>query len=119
MHKLFQRKSHAAVPVLCLYAADKSVLYRDRIDAFPFPEEVILTCSEEFFNDPAPCEIHRRAVQIRLCGEIEQALKPNVILSVDELPDVLLLYWRELKPAFVRLEKPCEAAEKSGCAKKN
>ena len=106
--KLFLKTPRAPIPVLCLYAADMGVLYRDRIDAFPFPEEVILAGSEEFFGDPSPCEIHRRAVQLRLCGEIVEALRPNVTLPLDELPEVFRLYWRDVRPAYARLEKKCE-----------
>ena len=73
IHKTKQHK----LPVLWLYAKDGSVLYHDRLDAFPFPEAVVLSGCEKYFGDPNPCEIHRRALQVRLCAEIESILPAN------------------------------------------
>ncbi len=49
---------------------------------FILPEECVLRLSMEFFNDPAPCEIHRGAVRDRAfqeillaCGEGRKALQ--------------------------------------------
>ena len=59
---MFKRAEKAKnLPVLRLYAEDGHLLYDDRLDAFPFPEAVILEGCEEFFGDPSPCEIHRRS----------------------------------------------------------
>ena len=43
----------------------------------PLKESVILEYSLRFFNDPAPCYIHRGAVQMRLLAELEEELKEN------------------------------------------
>lgn len=49
------------------------VLYEGKLEGLPLREEIILAKSEEFFNDPAPCYIHRGAVSIRLYLELEKA----------------------------------------------
>lgn len=101
---MFKRRTTAALPVLCLYDAQMKELYHDRLDLFPFPEAVILAASQEFFQDPQPCEIHRRAVQVRLSAELAQALPIGRLLSLEEMPPVLLLYCQGYHPAFVRLD---------------
>jgi hypothetical protein len=97
-------KSKVSPPVLSLYDPEMRSLYHDRLDAFTFPEAVILAASKEFFNDPAPCEIHRRAVQLRLCGEISEALPLGRTIPMEELPPLILLYCQDIHPAFVRLD---------------
>ena len=97
-------KPKVSPPVLSLYDPEMRSLYHDRLDAFPFPEAVILAASKEFFNDPAPCEIHRRAVQLRLCGEISEALPLGRTIPMEELPPLILLYCQDIHPAFVRLD---------------
>jgi len=101
IHKTKQHK----LPVLWLYAKDGSVLYRDRLDAFPFPEAVVLSGCEKYFGDPNPCEIHRRALQVRLCAEIESILPANQKLCMDALPSVIRQYYQELQPYALKLEK--------------
>ena len=93
------------LPVLRLYAEDGHLLYDDRLDAFPFPEAVMLEGCEEFFDDPNPCEIHRRALQLRLCAEIESMLPVIRRVSRAELPPAMLLYCGDLHPCAVELEK--------------
>ncbi len=97
-------KPKASPPVLKLYDPEMRSLYHDRLDAFPFPEALILAASKEFFNDPAPCEIHRRAVQLRLCGEMTEALPLGRTIPLEELPPLILLYCQDIHPAFVRLD---------------
>jgi len=46
-------------------------VYDDRIERLTLPEDVILSMCLEFYNDPAPCEIHRGAAVSRALGEIE------------------------------------------------
>ena len=89
---------------LTLYGRDMSVLYAGRLDNLPLPESMILACSEEFFNDPAPCEIHRRAVALRLYGEIIEALPLNETLAIAQVPPQVCLSLRELNPAYARLD---------------
>jgi hypothetical protein len=100
-HKGEQRR----LPVLWLYAEDGSVLYHERLDAFPFPEAVVLAGCEKYFGDSNPCEIHRRALQLRLCAEMERVLPANQKLYMDALPSVLRQYCREIQPYALQLEK--------------
>lgn len=46
-------------------------VFDDLIERLTLPEDVILSMCLEFFNDPAPCEIHRGAAVSRVFGEIE------------------------------------------------
>jgi len=48
----------------------EQVLFSGDLTELPLKEEWILKKSIEFFNDPAPCYIHRGAVTIRLLNEI-------------------------------------------------
>lgn len=100
-----QKEKQRQLPVLLLYAEDGSVLYHDRLDAFPFPEAVVLAGCEKYFGDSNPCEIHRRALQLRLCAEMECILPANQTLYMDALPAVLRQYCRELQPYALKLEK--------------
>ena len=47
-------------------------VYRGTLTDLPLKEEIILEKSEEFFNDPNPCFIHRSAVRVRLLAELEK-----------------------------------------------
>jgi hypothetical protein len=97
------RQSYRA-PFLCLYDENMKEIFRDKLHAFPLPEAVVLAYSEELFGDPEPCEIHRRAVQVRIYGEIAELLPQDEIVRAADLPDRVCLYYREFRPAFVRLE---------------
>lgn len=90
--------------LLCLYDENMKEIFRDKLHAFPLPEAVVLAYSEELFGDPEPCEIHRRAAQVRIYGEIAELLPRDVVVPAAELPDRIYLYCREFRPAFVRLE---------------
>ena len=106
---LLDRKKKEKRPVvdkyrLKLFDGTMATLYSDLLQRVPLPESLILACSEEFFNDPNPCEIHRRAVMMRLYGEIIEALPMNKTLPMPEVPLRIGLYLRDAQPAFVRLE---------------
>lgn len=96
-------KKKGLPPMLWLKDAQLRTLYHDRLDQFPFPEAVIVAASKEFFNDPAPCEIHRRAVQLRLCAEIMEMLPADQLMQCEELHPVFLQYFEAHHPAFVQL----------------
>lgn len=72
--------------VLELTDAAGQVLFRDRPEALAFDEACVLALSLEFFNDPAPCLIHRSAVIQRAALEIAQALIPNQPTPLGALP---------------------------------
>ena len=50
-------------------------VYRGTMTDLPLKEEIILSKSDEFFNDPNPCFIHRSAVRVRLIAELEEAVR--------------------------------------------
>ena len=56
---------------LSLISGKKEVLFKGRIIELTLKEELIINKSIEFFNDPAPCFIHRSAVMKRLFMELE------------------------------------------------
>ena len=101
---MFNQKKHKRA-ILCLYTEHMIEFFRDRIDAYPILEELIIAGSIKFFNDPNPCEIHRRAVQIRICEEIEETLNPNTVLPVNELPESIKSYLHNMNPSYVAIEK--------------
>ena len=96
-----RKSSH---PVLSLLKDDGRVLFQGPLSGYPLPESVILACSEEFFNDPAPCEIHRRAVQLRLYAEMQELLPANQTLSMDDVHPRISLYCQDTHAAFIRLD---------------
>ena len=57
---------------ICLNGVE---IYRGTMTDLPLKEEIILGKSDEFFNDPNPCFIHRSAVRVRLLAELEEAEK--------------------------------------------
>ncbi len=112
MFGLKNDKHPYTVPVLCLYDENMHVLFREKINAFPLPEAVVLACSEELFGDPEPCEIHRRAVQLRIYGEITEGLTHDVTIKAMDLPDRICLYCQEFRPSYLRLESTGHSIEK-------
>jgi len=98
------KKEPAGQPYLVLYDAQMNPLHDGPLNLFSFPEQVILAGSEEFFNDPTPCEIHRRAVQLRFYGEIMQFLPRGQVLAMKDVPENIQGYLQQREPAFVLLE---------------
>jgi len=47
-----------------------NILFNGSLMDLPIKEEWVIKKSIEFFNDPAPCYIHRGAVTVRLLNEI-------------------------------------------------
>lgn len=90
--------------MLTLWDSQMQQLFSGRLNEFVFPESVVLAFSEEFFSDPAPCEIHRRAVQLRLYGEMMEMLPPGQTIAVEDAPPCISLYCQQLRPAYIRLD---------------
>lgn len=99
------KKEKSGQPFLTLYDAQMDPLFEGPLNVFAFPEDVILAGSEEFFNDPTPCEIHRRAVQLRFYAEIEQMLPRGEKIPMAEVPENLRAYFQEKEPAYVLLDE--------------
>lgn len=77
---------------LTIISAGQTILYQGKLTNLPIPEPIIIQKSIEFFNDPAPCMIHRSAVLNRLYTEllctVEQAtgvMSEQPFCSWDEL----------------------------------
>lgn len=64
-------RSKSSLPVITLYS-DGQEIYKGLLSEVPLKENVILSKSIQFFDDPEPCHIHRRAVRVRLTEEILQ-----------------------------------------------
>lgn len=58
-----------SLPFITLYA-DGQEIYKGLLSEIPLKENMILSKSIQFFDDPEPCHIHRRAVRVRLTEEI-------------------------------------------------
>ena len=104
LHWRKETKRKPSPPMLSLLAEDMRVLFHGLLSDYPLPESVILTCCEEFFNDPAPCEIHRRAVHLRLYAEMQEMLPTGQTLSMYDVPIRISLYCQNTHAAFIRLD---------------
>lgn len=71
---LFKKKaSTTSLPSVRVCSSDQ-VLYENLLKDIPIKENILIEKSIAFFNDPAPCFIHRSAVQVRLTEELHQEL---------------------------------------------
>jgi hypothetical protein len=61
------------------------ILYQGRLNGIRFPEKLIISKSIYFFNDEAPCFIHRSAVAVRLFEELNRLLEQKGKISAAEL----------------------------------
>lgn len=95
------KKKSAPIPELQLLDSQGREILKTRIDLFPFQEPVIIAASETFFNDPEPCEIHRRALQLRLSGEIQKAIPEGRIVEAKDLPEEIAGYLKGYEFASV------------------
>lgn len=58
---------------LLLVSGPDGALFHGGVAEIRLPESVVLALSDEYFQDPAPCEIHRSAVMHRAYEELEIA----------------------------------------------
>jgi len=63
------------------------LLYSGELLDLPLKEEWILKKSIEFFDDPAPCYLHRGAVTVRLLDEIWESVEEGVTSAYIDFPD--------------------------------
>ena len=101
---MFGKKKRKAECRVVARDASGAVLMDVAEGEFALPEDVTIRLSVEFFNDPQPCEIHRRAVAMRLYGEIIEAMPVNHTVSCAEVPPRISLCLRDVNPAYMRLE---------------
>ena len=90
---------------LTLYNEQMQPLYDGLLHEYAFSEQVILTGSEEFFNDPHPCEIHRRALQLRFYGEMEQLLPRGTVQAMKDTPASIQALCQQYHPSYILLEE--------------
>ncbi|MDR1000959.1 MAG: hypothetical protein LBL96_09220 [Clostridiales bacterium] len=88
---------------ITVYRDGKIICPPGDITALHLKDEVVISKSIEFYNDPEPCFIHRGAVCNRLYEEIYAALRDafvmkNVIDSAD-LPEKLRV-WLDIKEPY-------------------
>ena len=63
---------------ISLLSDSKKVLLEKKLSSIPLREENLIKKSIEFFDDPAPCMIHRSAVMLRLYMEILEYLEKHM-----------------------------------------
>ena len=70
------------VSQITLYGADEAVLASCPAAEFALPEETVLALSVEYFNDPEPCAVHRRAMM-----ELMEHCPAGETVRLSELPE--------------------------------
>ncbi len=81
---MFQRKK-VSIPWLLIEDDDGKTLFDEPMEQLRLPEEIVLKLSQEFFDDPAPCPIHRNAVTIRALAELQTCLEVETVQPVSGL----------------------------------
>ena len=106
---MFARK-RPQLPRLVIYDALGKVLFSDRLDHLILTEDRVNAMSEEFFGDPAPCEIHRAAVMQRAFAEIETILAPGCEIDISEMDQRMAGYFE----GYGEADTICMPAEQEG-----
>ena len=89
---MFKKKSVKPKTEIVFFDETGTQLFKEDFFFIPIKEEVLLAKCLEFFNDPAPCFIHRSAMTMRLLYEIEDYFKiqpKNVFTAMEEFCNVL------------------------------
>lgn len=81
----FSNRKKKAVDLLQISDAHGAILFYGAARDFLLPENSVLQLSMEFFNDPAPCEIHRGAVRERAFQEILHACPEFQVYPITSL----------------------------------
>ena len=82
---IFKPKKHSA-ETKAVVDRSGNTLFQGTAESIPLSEESIVKLSVKFFNDPAPCEIHRSAVRIRAFYEVWEASPEEGKVRFNELP---------------------------------
>lgn len=75
--------------LLKIWDVNEKMLFCDELQTLELPEQLILSLSKEFYNDPNPCEIHRSAVMTRVFMEFEEVLRVGERCEMLTLPERL------------------------------
>jgi hypothetical protein len=79
---------------ICIVGEDDQVILDKKLTALPLKEEFVIKRSIEFFNDPAPCMIHRSAVLKRTYMEFFEYFSQLKNQGKKEV------FWEQLPPVF-------------------
>lgn len=71
------------------------VILEQKLTSMSLQEEMLISKSVEFFNDPEPCMIHRSAVMKRMYMEINEYLSKSMLEGKKQFA------WDQL-PAFIK-----------------
>ena len=82
---IFKPKKHSDETIADVDRSGNT-LFQGTAESIPLSEESIVKLSVKFFNDPAPCEIHRSAVRIRAFYEVWEACPEEGKIRFNELP---------------------------------
>lgn len=95
---------------ICVLDCNKKAIFEKRVIDIPLKEEIVITKSIEWFNDPEPCMIHRSAVMKRLYFELLEYLESqknngNRLLALETIPAPLLdMLDIDTKAAFIDIK---------------
>ena len=88
---MFHQKK-VSIPWLLIEDDEGKALFDEPMEQLQLPEEIVLKLSQEFFDDPAPCPIHRNAVAVRALAELQVCLEAEATLPMSGLPARVAAY---------------------------
>ena len=74
----FRKKKQEKQKSIVAVRTKAGIIFQGEMMELPLTEDIIIQKSIHFFNDPAPCHIHRSAVRVRLLAELEEDLEKQV-----------------------------------------
>ena len=74
----FRKKKQEKQKSIVVVRTKAGIMFQGEVMELPLTEDIIIQKSIHFFNDPAPCHIHRSAVRVRLLAELEEDLEKQV-----------------------------------------
>lgn len=80
--KKFKSSTKKQLKECILFDKDKNIIFSGVYHDIPLKDNVIIEKSIELFNDPNPCFIHRGAIMVRMCCEIEHECQSIEMSSI-------------------------------------
>jgi len=93
---LFRKKQSKSKNIIVV-KTKVGIAFEGEMKNLPLAEDIIIQKSIHFFDDPAPCHIHRSAVRVRLMAELEEDLGKQVwdrwqeYLDIEEIEIIEIL----------------------------
>ena len=81
---MIARKTKLRYQITLLGEAGEALCQQD-LSVFALPEDAVLALSLRYFNDPAPCEIHRAAVHKCAMLELATLCRGRQAVPLEEL----------------------------------